>query len=214
MRLPVLVLLASVGCGAVASTEPEKGATPPDPASTDQTGHAPTAGPAVSAAPPAATAPPTPAHPPAGACGVLASTRSFSTPDDQAVALHGLWIGCATDTAPALCPASDASMFFGSLDAMSNPSSRAVACGHVSTHGDAFIRNAAYEFTYAVGNVAAPGSSPSYVLRAWNDATDLTFALSYRDDAAMTGYLTAGTITLGESDGRSGTLRHSAFTTF
>lgn len=107
-------------------------------------------------------------------------------------------------------------MFFGALDAPSNPASRAAACGHLTPHGDGFIRNAAYELTYEVENIAPSGSPPSYVLHVRNDATDRTFVLSYRDDTAMTGTLspTEGTITLGEPDGKTGTLRHSDFTTF
>ena len=140
--------------------------------------------------------------------------RSFATPNDQAVALHGLWVTCASDPAPGLCPAPDTAMFFGALDAQSDGTSRAAACGHVTSHGDGFVTNAAYAFTYAVTDIAPSGSPPTYVLRVWNDMADRTFVLTYRDDMAMTGSVTDGTITLGEPDGRVGTLRHSAFTTF
>jgi hypothetical protein len=105
-------------------------------------------------------------------------------------------------------------MFFGALDAQPDLTSRAAACGHLSSHGDAFIANAAYTFTYEVKDLAPPGSPPTYALRVWNDTADRTFALTYRDDQVMPGYSTDGTITLGEPNGRVGTLRHSAFTTF
>ena len=149
-----------------------------------------------------------------GTCGAMVLTRTFATPDDQADALHGLWIACAADRAPALCPALDSSMFFGALDPRADPRSRAAACGHLSSHGDSFIENAAYRFTYEVTNLAPGGQPPSFALRVWNETTDRMFVLSYRDDMQATGFISEGTITLGEPDGPSGTLRHSAFTTY
>src|SRR3954454_4060284 len=104
MRLPLLiVLLASVGCGQIATTEPAN----QNPTSRD---------PSPSPSTPSGTDPAPPANPafpppPAGACGVVAATRSFSTADEQAVALLGLWVGCMTDRPPSLCPDSDSSMF-------------------------------------------------------------------------------------------------------
>jgi hypothetical protein len=205
MRLPLLVvLLATVGCGQIAPVEPAKDEAP----ARDPAGSSPGAPPD-----PAPTSTPSP-PPPAGACGVVAASRSFATADEQAVALHGLWVGCTTDRAPSLCPASDTSMFFGALDRQNDPTSRAAACGHVTTHGDGFIPNAAYRFTYEVTNLAAPNAPPTYALRVTNDSTDRMFVLSYRDDTATAGFLSDGTITLGEPDGWPGTLRHSAFTTF
>lgn len=210
MRLPALILLlASVGCGQIATTESKK----PDPTPHDDPSSAPDMPPAPN---PFNATPPAPATPPptAGACGATASARSFATPDEQAVALHGLWVRCATNSAPALCPAPYTSMFFGTLDTPSDPASRAAACGEVTSHGDSFVRNAAYEFTYEVKNLAGSGAPPAYILRVWNTTTERTFFLSYSDDAAMTGFVNDGTITLREPDGKSGTLRHSFFTTF
>jgi hypothetical protein len=51
-------------------------------------------------------------------------------------------------------------MFFGALDAQSDPTSRAAACGHLTSHGDGFIANAASTFTYEVKDVSDSGSSP------------------------------------------------------
>ena len=212
--LLLLFTLAGGGCGQIAPTASDKQAPAPEgPASSSPTPSAPGVPPDM--APPATSSPTAPTFPPAaGACGVVASPRAFATPDDQAVALHGLWVSCTTDPAPGLCPASDTSMFFGALDAQSDGSSRAVACGHVTTHGDGFIANAAYTFTYEVTDLAPSDSPPTYLLHVSNAASDRTFVLTYRDDMATTGSVTNGTITLGEPDGRVGTLRHSAFTTF
>ncbi len=102
-------------------------------------------------------------------------------------------------------------MFFGALDPRADPSSRAAACGHLTTHGDGFIRNSAYEFTYEVVSIAAAGAPPSYALRLRNESTDRTFVLTYREDAASAGY---GAMALDEAGGKPGILRHSAFTTF
>lgn len=199
---PLLVFVASLGCGQIEPIEPAKQAAP--------AGSVPAVPQDPAPPPPSAS----PAPPPPGTCGAIASERSFATADDQAVALHGLWIACAAALPPALCPASDASMFFGAREARADPGSRAVACGHVTPHGDGFVENVAYRFTYEVKNLAQAGAPPSYVLRVSNATTDRTFALSYRDDTAATGFLTDGTITLGEPDGHPGTLRHSAFTTY
>ena len=198
---PLFVLLASLGCGQVEPVGPAKQDAPPASAPAAAQDPAP---------PPSAS----PAPPPPGACGAIASARSFATADEQADALHGLWIGCAADRPPSLCPAPDTSMFFGVRDARAEPASRAAACGHVSPHGDAFIESAAHRFTYEVKNLAPSGAPPSYMLRVWNETTDRTFVLSYRDDTAATGFFSDGTITLGEPDGHPGTLRHSAFTTY
>jgi hypothetical protein len=212
MRLSLLFLftLAAAGCGQIASTASDS--RDPSPQAPASSSPAPAAPPDMAPSSTAAPAPTLP--PPAGACGVVASPRAFSTPDDQAVALHGLWVSCATDPAPGLCPASDTSMFFGALDAQSDRTSRAVACGHVTTHGDGFIANPAYTFTYEVTDLAPSGSPPTYLLHVTNATSDRTFVLTYRDDMAMTGSVNDGTITLGEPDGRVGALRHSAFTTF
>jgi hypothetical protein len=206
MRLPLLVLLTVVGCGQIATTDSDK--RNPTPA-------VPT--PSTPAVPPDMAPPASPApapSPPAGACGVVASARSFSTADEQAVALHGLWVGCTSEPPPGLCPPSDTSMFFGALDAQADPTSRAAACGHLTSHGDRFITNAAYTFTYELQDISGSGSPRTYAVRVWNDTADRTFVLSYRDDAAMMGSPNDATITLGEPDGRVGTLRRSAFTTF
>lgn len=195
MRPSILFLFACLGCGQIASSPSGQDVAQRNPAASS-----PTASPTASAVPPEP-----------GACGVITSARSFATADEQAGALHGLWIGCPTDPAPTLCPASDASMFFGTLDA--NPSSRAAACGHLTTHGDGFVRNPAYEFTYSVENIAPSSAPPSYVLHVRSEATDRTFALAYRDDS-FTGSVSERTMTWSEPDGRSGTLRHSEFSTY
>ena len=212
MRLAFLVLLTLVGCGQIAPTDSEKrGPTSQDPTSSTPTSPA---GPSDPSVPPPGTppsAPPVTPPPMSGACGVVASARSFATADAQAAALHGLWVTCMSDPAPGLCPASDTSVFFGAIDAQSDPKSRAVACGHLTTHGDGFIPNPTFTFTYEVETLGAPGSPPTYAVHVFNDTIDHTFVLTYREDAAMTG---SGTITLGEPDGAVGSLRHSAFTTF
>jgi hypothetical protein len=210
MRFPFLVLLTvvAIGCGQIATTDSqERGPAPADPASATPTPAVP-----PEMAPPASRAPASP--PRAGTCGAMLSPRAFATADDEAVALHGLWVTCTSDPAPGLCPSSDSSMFFGALDAQSDLTSRATACGHLTKHGDGFIGNPAYVFTYEVKDIAASGAPPTYALRLWNDTTDRTFALTYRDDVATAGYATDGTFELLEPDGRAGTLRHSAFTTF
>src|SRR4051812_36682501 len=138
---PFIVLAASLGCGQVQPVEPAEQNAPPASVSAVPQGPPPP--------PSAAAAPPLP-----GTCGAMVSARSLATTDDQAEALHGLWIGCAGDRPPSLCPASDTSMFFGVLDPPRDPGSRAAACGHVTPHGDGFIENAAYRFTYEVKNLA------------------------------------------------------------
>lgn len=208
MRPPLLVLLTVVGCGEIATTESDK----KNPTPAVPTSSTPAAPPDM--APPANAAPAPARPPPAGPCGVVASARSFSTADEQAVALHGLWVGCMSEPAPGLCPPSDTSMFFGALDAQSDPTSRATACGHLTTHGDGFITNPAYTFTYEVKDISGSSSPPTYALRVWNDTADRTFVIRYRDDSAVMESPNDATITLGEPDGRVGTLRRSAFTTF
>ena len=217
MRLSLLFLLtlAGAGCGQIAPTASDKRDPTPEGAPSSSTGSSGAAAPPDMAPPATSTPTPSPTSPAAaGACGVVASPRAFSTPDDQAAALHGLWVSCATDPPPGLCPPSDTSMFFGALDAQSDRTSRAVACGHLTTHGDGFIANPAYTFTYEVTDLAPSGSPPTSVLLVSNAMGERELVLTYRDDAATTGSATEGTITLGEPDGRVGTLRHSAFTTF
>lgn len=210
MRAPLpclLVLLASVvgaGCGQIADTETD----PPTSAPHGSGSSTPTV--PGDPSPPTSSVPPTA---PAAACGVAALTRSFATADLQAVALHGLWVGCTGDRPPALCPDSDAAMYFGTVGNPSDVSSRVAACGHLSTHGDSFIRNAAYVFTYEV-TTAGPSASPTSSVRVWNDTADRTFALTYRDERTPMDDVTDATITLLEPDGKPGSLRRSAFTTF
>lgn len=105
-------------------------------------------------------------------------------------------------------------MFFGALDAQSDPTSRRAACGHLTSHGDGFVENTAFAFTYEVKDIAPSGSPPEYALHVWNASADRTFVLTYRDDGKASGSSLDETITLGEPDARVGTLRHSAFTTF
>ena len=221
MRIPVLgalVLVALAGCGQIAATDAEK---------REQTAQDPRApapgGPAAAGAPDAPpdmapSAAPISPPPPGGVCGVSASVRSFSSADDQAVALHGLWVTCTSNPAPSMCPPSDPSVFFGALDgvggASPDPASRRVACGHLTTHGDGFVANPTFTFTYDVENLAPSGSPPSYAVYVSNDTIQHTFALTYRDGMATTGSPMDATITLGEPDGAIGSLRRSAFTTF
>jgi hypothetical protein len=144
----------------------------------------------------------------------VTAVHTFATIDEQAVAMHGLWIACAASRAPAVCPSSDSSMLFGTMGG-GDPSSRVVACGHVTSHGDGFIANPDFSFTYDVKRIDSGGTAtPSYELHLSNATTDRHFALSYRDDTATAGSLINGTITLGEPGGVVGSLQHSAFTTF
>ena len=203
-RPAFLLLIGSLGCGQVAPLEPAK-REPPDPA---PTATAPTRGGGPVPAPT-----PSGPRPPAGACGAVAADRTFPTADEQAVALHGLWIACASAAAPTLCPPSDSSMYFGALGAPAR-TSRTAACGQLSEHGSTFVVNPAHQFTYEVRILADDaGSAPRYEVRLSNATTDQRFALSYRDDTAATGFLTDGAITLVDAAG-PGTLRHSSFTTF
>ena len=172
----------------------------------------------------ASTAPPAPSVPagsgasqdggPAGtptgpSCDVtMATERTFASADDLAVALHGLWVTCSPVPPPVLCPAGDEAMFFGAFDATRDPASRVAACGHLTSHGDSFVQNPQFLFTYEV-TAAATGAGVVYTLHLWNASLDHRFTLAYGGDPQ--GWDASIRLAEGES---SGALRSSGFTTY
>jgi hypothetical protein len=136
--------------------------------------------------------------------GASPPARVFTSTNDLAVALHGLWVPCSDVAAPALCAPGEEAMYFGSIGGQ-DPTSRVASCGHLSSHGSSFLESPAYKLTYEVTE-----ADEGYVLHMWNAQVDATFHLTYGGDAQTL----SAAIQLVSSSNVSGTLRSSAFTVY
>lgn len=101
-----------------------------------------------------------------------------SAADLQSAITGKFWVACAGAGGPLRCPEGDTTIYFRN----DGPNAKSVACGHIDLHGQTFIPNAAYQFTFEIPPTPT-GPDRSYLGHAWNDHEDRVFTVSWAESA-------------------------------